>query len=171
MMGNAGTFIGTKLVVAQAMTRQEYNDYRGWQLPEDEAHLADEAGYLVEYVDGGRANDARHEGYISWSPADVFEKSYRPSRGISFSAALQALKAKLPVQRDGWNGKGMFVYLVAAGRYPPVAPIAHQIAAGQEDGRVPYGPYLAMKTATGEVVPWLASQTDILAEDWSVYGA
>lgn len=73
-------YIGTKAVLAAPMTRQEYNDYRGWQLPEDESHLANEQGYLVEYVDGGRSNHENHAGYISWSPRDVFEKSYHQSQ-------------------------------------------------------------------------------------------
>ena len=73
------TYIGTKVIHALPMTRQAYNDYRGWELPTNEDG-ADE-GYLVEYVDGGRANDSRHSGYISWSPKDVFERSYRPMQG------------------------------------------------------------------------------------------
>lgn len=70
-------YIGTKSVLATTMTRGEYNDYRGWQLPENED--PDEQGYLVEYVDGGKPCDERHKGYISWSPRDVFEKSYHQS--------------------------------------------------------------------------------------------
>ena len=69
-------FQSKKQVLARSMTRQEYNDYRGWTLPENEQHLANEAGYLVEYVDGGTSNDPRHEGYISWSPSDVFSRSH-----------------------------------------------------------------------------------------------
>lgn len=69
-------YVGTKQVIGLPMTRQAYNDYRGWQLPANE-NGADE-GYLVEYVDGGPANDPRHVGYISWSPKDVFEGSYLP---------------------------------------------------------------------------------------------
>lgn len=57
------------------MTRGEYNDYRGWQYPEGEDQTV--VGYLVEYEDGGKANDSRHAGYISWSPADVFERAYK----------------------------------------------------------------------------------------------
>ena len=71
-------FIGTKSVLATSMTRGEYNDYRGWQIPENEDPT--EQGYLVEYVDGGKPNDDRHAGYISWSPKDVFEKSYHQSQ-------------------------------------------------------------------------------------------
>lgn len=68
---------GTKTLKAHPMTRGEYNAYRGWHAPVDED--MGERGYLVEYTDGGKANDSRHQGYISWSPADVFEKTYRPA--------------------------------------------------------------------------------------------
>lgn len=67
---------GTKRLHATPMNRGDYNAYRGWQVPADE-DPADE-GYLVEYVDGGKPNDSRHAGYISWSPKDVFERSYKP---------------------------------------------------------------------------------------------
>ncbi len=50
-MSTTKPYIGTKVVHALPMTRQAYNDYREWQLPDDEDG-ADE-GYLVEYVDGG----------------------------------------------------------------------------------------------------------------------
>lgn len=68
-------YIGTKTVNAKAMTRQEYNDLRGWPVPEEE-NPADK-GYLVEYVDGGQANHPDYAGYISWSPEEVFERAYQ----------------------------------------------------------------------------------------------
>ena len=71
-------FIGTKSVLATTMTRGEYNEYRGWTIPENEDPT--EQGYLVEYVDGGKPNDDRHNGYISWSPRDVFEQSYHQAQ-------------------------------------------------------------------------------------------
>ena len=71
-------FIGTKSVLATTMTRGEYNEYRGWIIPENEDPT--EQGYLVEYVDGGKPNDDRHKGYISWSPRDVFEQSYHQAQ-------------------------------------------------------------------------------------------
>ncbi len=91
-------------------------------------------------------------------------------QGISFGDALAALKVGRRIQRAGWNGKGMFLYLVGPGRYPPSTLAGQQIANEQRDGLVPYLPYIAMKTVTGEVVPWLASQTDVLGEDWAVLG-
>lgn len=69
-------YIGTKTVKAFPMSRLAYNEYRGWVLPVNE-DPADE-GYLVEYLDGGKPCDDRHEGYISWSPKAVFEQSYKP---------------------------------------------------------------------------------------------
>lgn len=158
--------VGTKRILASPMTRAAYNDYRGWELPANE-NGADE-GFLVEYLDGGAPNDPRHVGYISWSPADVFLREYRPDGELDFAGALKMLNTGRALARSGWNGKGMFIYKVEAGRYPPSTPTGHSIASEQHDYRVPYGPYLAMKTATGEVVPWLASQTDILASDWGV---
>jgi hypothetical protein len=57
------------------MTRGEYNKFRGWQIPADE-NPSDE-GYIVEYTDGGTPNIPAYKGYVSWSPKDVFEKSYK----------------------------------------------------------------------------------------------
>jgi hypothetical protein len=111
------TYIGTKLIAASPMNRQAYNDYRGWELPENEKDVAQEPGFLVEYLDGGQANDPRHKGYISWSPARVFEEAYRPVDGLSFGLALEAMKLGKKVARRGWNGKGMFLYLVPAASY------------------------------------------------------
>ena len=68
-------YTGTKTLHAWPMTRGQYNDYRKWDTPPREDKS--DAGYLVEYVDGGEANDFRHKGYISWTPADVFERTYR----------------------------------------------------------------------------------------------
>ena len=70
---------GTRRLTAQPMTRGDYNAYRGWTVPAGEDPA--DAGYMVEYQDGGKANDSRHMGYISWSPADVFERSYKPLPG------------------------------------------------------------------------------------------
>lgn len=74
-MNKATLYEGTKRLLAKPMTRGEYNEYRGWATPEGED--PQDAGYLVEYQDGGKANDSRHTGYISWSPKDVFERSYQ----------------------------------------------------------------------------------------------
>lgn len=87
---------------------------------------------------------------------------------MNFGVALALLKAGKRVAREGWNGKGMFIYLVGPGRYPATTVAGGLIAREQPDYLVPYLPYIAMKTVDGMVVPWLASQTDMLASDWRV---
>ena len=85
---------------------------------------------------------------------------------MNFGEAIIALKQEKKVARKGWNGKGMFLYYVSEGRYPVKMEAAKNIA--DADGMVNYGAYIAMKTAQGNVVPWLASQTDMLSEDWII---
>lgn len=81
---------------------------------------------------------------------------------MNFGQAIEALKEGKKVSRSGWNGKNMYLYYVSANEYPAITEIAKQ-----EFGEmVPYRDYIAMKTAQGNIVPWVASQTDILAEDW-----
>jgi hypothetical protein len=83
---------------------------------------------------------------------------------MNFGQAIETLKGGQKVAREGWNGKGMFLYYVPANSYP-----AQTEAAKDHFGdMVPYGAYIAMKTAQNNVVPWLASQTDVLAEDWQI---
>lgn len=81
---------------------------------------------------------------------------------MTFGGALEDLKNGLMVSRTGWNGKGMFLYLVPANRYKTQTDAARSVF-GEE---VPYKAYIAMKTVDNDVVPWLASQTDLLANDW-----
>lgn len=88
--------------------------------------------------------------------------------GMTFGGALLALKEGKLVARDGWNGKGMFLYYVPANSYPAGRNLLGTMKGLFPDDMVPYGAYIAMKTAQNNVVPWLASQTDVLAEDWTV---
>ena len=149
--------IGTKIIQAAPMTRQAYNDLRGWTLPADENGSDD--GFLVEYEDGGKANVPGFAGYVSWSPDDVFQRAYRSCDGMTFGMAIEALKAGKRVERAGWNGKGQFVYLV-----PGVAK-----ADFDEGVMVFYAPFLALKGMDGTVNTWAPSVSDALAEDWAIH--
>ena len=173
------TYEGTKRVHAHPMNRGEYNAYRGWEVPADENPADD--GYLVEYLDGGKPNHPGHAGYISWSPKDVFERAYcEVGQGLSFGDALKALKAGRRVARTGWNGKGMWLSLscapggdAAAGRREIAAEnfwsSNNSEYARKNGGSAVVLPCITMKTVTGEILMgWLASQTDMLAEDWEV---
>ena len=85
---------------------------------------------------------------------------------MNFGEALERLKAGERVCRVGWNGKGMFVFLVPGSTFavnrPPLLGIY------PEGTVINYLPHIDMRTVDGTVVPWLASQTDVLAEDWGV---
>jgi len=162
-------FLGVKEIKAVKMNRQEYNDYRGWELPNDE-NGSDE-GYLVEYLDGGEVNHPNHVGYISWSPKKVFERAYRKVSGMTFGLAIEAAKKGYKIARNGWNGKGMFIYIVN-GTILEKQLLRGEVSNVMKDVLVPevkICSHFDMKAADGSiVVGWLASQTDMLSEDWLI---
>lgn len=71
---------------------------------------------------------------------------------MDFGKALELLKVGLKVHRAGWNGRNMWLKLQK--------PDAHSKMTI---------PYIYMSTVTGDLVPWVASQTDILANDWAMF--
>lgn len=141
-------YIGTKQIEAKPMSRGDYNKYRGWAIPVDEN--PNDEGYLVKYSDG----------YISWSPKKQFEETYRSSGEMSFGHAIELLKSGCRVARKGWNGKDMFIFLANGD------DLTRCICG---ENMPPCTDSLCMKTADNKIcVGWLASQTDMLAEDWTV---
>lgn len=84
---------------------------------------------------------------------------------MRFGAALENLLIGQKIAREGWNGKGMFLYLVPGSTFtanrPPLLGIY------PEGTTINYRDHIDMKTADGSCVPWVASQTDILADDWT----
>jgi hypothetical protein len=167
------TYIGTKIINAMPMTRASYNALRGWTVPTGENPF--DEGYLVEYTDGGKPNHQDFAGYVSWSPKAQFEGAYRETAGLTFGLALEALKRFQKVARAGWNGKGMWLSLSGPLEGRAVSHdkfwSAHNavFAYDQPNSEATVLPCITMKTATGEILMgWLASQTDMLAEDWVV---
>lgn len=84
---------------------------------------------------------------MSWS--DRHDLPPLPFANLPFGHAITVLKAGGKVRRAGWNGKGMWLAIQA-----PDARSKMSL------------PYIYMSTVDGELVPWLASQTDVLSEDW-----
>ena len=78
---------------------------------------------------------------------------------FSFGDAVEILKKGARVAREGWNGKGMWLKLVSKGYFD----IGCSVVEGAD-----LLPFIGMKTADNCFVPWLASQTDVLADDWCV---
>lgn len=81
---------------------------------------------------------------------------------MNFGQAIEHLKGGKRVSRSGWNGKGMWIALVPANQWGLGS--SQQYDSGHISSRLL--PWIGMRTADGAFVPWLASQTDILAEDW-----
>lgn len=83
---------------------------------------------------------------------------------MNFGQAIEHLKSGRKVARSGWNGKDMFLFLVPGSTFkvnrPPLLGIYG------EGTEIEYHAHIDMKTAQGYVVPWLASQADMLSEDW-----
>lgn len=93
---------------------------------------------------------------------------------MDFGKALEALKNGKKVARTGWNGKGMYLYLVHGTTVDKenLRNEASQILPNDEmamhgTGVAEFLPHIDMRTANGDIcIGWLASQTDMLAEDW-----
>lgn len=99
----------------------------------------------------------------------------RPTENMCFGLALDRLRNGGRVQRSGWNGKGMFLW-VKNGSYAADTELTDGLKGlpailfdKGDKGTVNRLPCICMKTATGETLEgWLASQTDMLAMDWRV---
>jgi len=167
-------YIGVKEIRAKKMSRGEYNTLRGWELPKDEDPT--DEGYLVEYLDSNTTVHPDFENYISWSPADVFERAYRQTDGMSFGLAIEAMKMGYKLARKGWNGKDMWIVYMSGMKLPPYNTQGTNRKVNDrtakligEDTPLVTLPYIAMWTADKKWLPgWLASQTDILADDWMI---
>ena len=115
-----------------------------------EKHRPKAGGYYVLYEDG----------YESWSPAEAFEGGYALNvsdaerYGGDIGDAVRWMSQGKHVTRPGWNGKGMYLWY-RMGRKSVADAHAWQ-------------PFVAMRTVDGTFVPWLCSQTDLLANDWMI---
>ena len=143
-------YIETKILEAREATRGDYKKYRGCKMPAD--GNPGDGGYFIRYSDG-------HE---SWMPKKRFEETYRECYDMTFGTALELLKKGYKVARSGWNGRGMFLLYIPSEKWG----VIDKIALGIPEGNLL--PWIGMKAADGKFVPWLASQTDMLAEDWVI---
>ena len=149
--------IGTKIIEAvpayrckdscgkTVITQSEEDAFTNYQVAEE--------GYRVRYPDG----------YESWSPKDVFEEAYRKTDDMNFGLAIEAVKKGEKVARKGWNGKNQYVQLATNIRYMTFAKKivnAEHSAIGNKA--------LAFVGTSGIQLGWLASQADMLADDWYI---
>ena len=112
-----------------------------------------EDGYRVQYEDG----------YLSWSPKAVFEKAYRETAGLSFGLAIEAAKMGKKIARAGWNGKNQYVELAYCISYKNNAAEIVNVNHCNIGNKA-----FAFVGTSGVQMGWLASQADMLADDWCI---
>lgn len=117
--------------------------------------MAQDAGSPRAVADEGSARFLQLLAGVDIRKHPHFPTTAKPTPG--FGAALEALETGKRVARAGWNGKGMWLQLMESGA-------GHLKGGGQYHTL----PFIVMKTADEKFVPWLASQTDVLAKDWQV---
>lgn len=146
-------YIGTKIIKAEPAYRVDGKVFAKANIVPCGYKIED--GYKVVYPDG----------YESWSPKDVFEATYRETTGMSFGLAIEAAKMGKRIARAGWNGKGMFLFLATDIEFHTKADLS---CVSELEGDLTL-PAFVMKTADDHFcVGWLASQTDMLADDWKI---
>ena len=135
---------GLKIVVADSE-----------EVPEDVKNaVACESGYRVLGEDG----------CMSWVHKEIFEMTHHETAGMSFGAAIEAAKKGMRIARAGWNGKNQYVELGCDFTYTapgdiPVRSVQHLDIGSQA---------LVFVGTRGRQVGWLASQSDMLADDWMI---
>lgn len=144
------TYIGVKTIKAKPMSYNEAIE-KGYRVNDN---LATE-GYEVEYENS----------YKSWSPKDVFEKAYRRTTGLTFGLAIEAAKQGKKIARIGWNGSGMFAYIVPeedCEKYEIEKEIFNK------SDKFIVRTHWRLKTAQNDIASWAPSGSDSLAEDWVI---
>ena len=136
-------YIGVKIVQAEPQLKN-------YGPPETHG----QPGYKIIYKDG----------YTSWCPEDAF-KAYRKTSAATYGLAIEALKIGHRAFRAGWNGKNMFIFLMAEKHSDPEYMLDDVFS---KDMGVNHSPYIAIKTANNKIVPWTPSQEDMLTDDWVI---
>lgn len=145
-------YIGTKIIEAVPAIRKGGKVYeKDWSIPR--SMEPEEDGYKVRYPDG----------YESWSPKDVFEEAYRPTDCMSFGLAIEAMKRGKKVARRGWNGKNQHIELATRISYMTAEGVFVNVEHEAIGNKA-----VAFCGTSGVQMGWLASQADMLADDWEI---
>ena len=145
-------YIGTKIIEAVPAIRKGGKVYEeGKPIPKSMDPTED--GYKVRYPDG----------YESWSPKDVFEEAYRPTDCMNFGLAIEAMKKGKKVARRGWNGKNQHIELATRISYMTAEGVFVNVEHEAIGNKA-----IAFCGTSGVQMGWLASQADMLADDWEV---
>lgn len=123
-----------------------------WELFDCESSEASKHDY-----DGHTANDVKERLCLT--------ASTKKTDGLSFGMAIEAAKRGCKISRSGWNGFGMYAYIVPANKYPAQTDLIKGVFEGD---MVPYREYWALKTAQNDIATWSPSGSDSLANDWCI---
>ena len=156
-------YSGTKIIHAEPARRYWFENGEKLVVPDSEEKperikqaAACESGYKVVYSP---------DGYESWSPKDVFEEAYRETTGMPFGLAIEAAKKGKKIARAGWNGKNQYVELAYCISYKNNAAEIVNVNHCNIGNKA-----LAFVGTSGVQMGWLASQADMLADDWQIVG-
>lgn len=120
--------------------------------------------YGTRVEEGYMFTESRDDQFARFMSAAEFEQNCRPVDSMTFGDALEAVKRGQRIARKGWNGKAMYVFLAYEADFVTDADIY-----AYDQLEVEVGDMLVMKTAQDTFQPgWLASQADMLAEDWFI---
>lgn len=156
-------YVGTRRVKATPMSRLDYNNLRGWNLPDDEDGT--DEGYLIEHTDGGKPNTLDYEGYVSWSPKDTFDNAHSETEDLISSVAAtlkpttgdmgrafdigdvpEMLLDKRELVRQGWDDSKECIYLLSDNDKSQIV----------------------LKYKDGTTRAWVPDQEDVTADDWMI---
>lgn len=157
-------YIRCKIVEATPMRRGECYELLGRTMMANDESPADEGYHVIESYDNE-----------TWCPKAQFEAAFRPVDGMTFGQAIEAMKQGKKVARRGWNGKGMFLWMKQATNIKAEWCKDEMLRGIVEDNG---GEILGLGTicmythdATGRkavLTGWLASQSDMLLDDWEI---
>lgn len=145
--------------------------------------LRDNAVRMRRYIANTEPGDATEAGLAQYEQvaasdmalAQHFDPSNKSKTGNSFGHAIEAMKLGHKVAREGWNGKGMWVALTPGSSFDAILAKSGHAAVHRANelptskSQIVLLPHIDMRAADGSmVVGWLASQTDMLADDWQI---
>ncbi len=157
-------YIGTQIIKAEKGYKYIMPGGKNFIVADCDKVGEEERQVLHECVAAERGYKIRHaNGHVSWCPSDVFEENYHPMEGVNFGLALEAAKLGKKIFRAGWNGKGQYVELATGISYEnSMGDIVNAEHAAVGNAA------LAFVGTSGVQLGWLASQADMLAEDWMI---
>jgi len=176
-------YIGSKHIKAFPLTRGDYNNYRGWKIPNNENPK--DPGYLVEYIGAGDSNHPNHVNYISWSPSDVFERAYQTNGEFTLGNAVEfGLNKGFMITRMSWIGhlstKMLFLQVPASISVEETVPVMTSLPTAVkefleerrhilEDGEnINYSNQIAVLNSDNTIHSWSPSAEDLLSKDWKI---